>query len=172
MKKNAALFCLLATSLVVSTIAVGCDDGNGWVATDDATIGDEVADIISCPSGLVLRVSDGKCVPTTEDVVEDDTTSDVVEEVSGDACTEWSWLEGTEWVCGPGGPDGFSEPGRMTLWVDAHDDTVCVMEFLSTYTDGTHLFSRNLPDGISLAPDHKSFTTDSVYYSPCVLKAE
>lgn len=135
MKKNIAF--LLATSLV-ATIAVGCD-GTGYV--EDVTEED-------CPSGLVLRVSDGQCVipmDTIDDSASDMTEEDVIEDTTPtDPCADWWYLDGTEWQCGiPGGGD------RIRIDLRTSEDE-CLM------------------DGIIIKYEERGFTRslDKVFFVP------
>lgn len=112
-----ALVALLVATLATS-FALGCFEGTGVVATNDATGGDNIAvsdnptsDDVVCPEGTVLRSrkADGipplECLPpiVDEDIVDDTSLTDVAtSEVEDDPCTPWqaakASLEG-KWIC-------------------------------------------------------------------------
>ena len=165
MKKNISLF-LLATSLVAA-IAVG-GDGTGYYPEEDVTEEDTAN---TCPSGLVVRASDGQCVIPEEDAI-DDSVSDMTEEIEDvtgdttitDPCEAWAWLEGTEWSCGGG------DRVRITLWA-TEDSSECVLSAITT--ENSSWFNR-IMSKVSFAPPPptppSSFTIEnSPFQGECTL---
>jgi hypothetical protein len=135
MKANqflAATVAIVAAIILAASGVLGCDEGHGQNATEDAFVGDNGPDTNPCPAGYFrLYKADGsaggECVP------EWDATSDVSAATETDTaaapnpCVGWEWLEGTKWTCMV-----FDDPTDcvISLWVDTDDQGVdhCVIE--------------------------------------------